>query len=142
MLKTRSKLALGAVTAAMGVTLALAPTAHASNTPWNLTHTAGDVVGAYARGSAHTYGTRNRVEVQGRLDDTKTDGKLAVFQLWAGYADGGRRHNVVRTSSGTDIDFNFASSVQWITAQECLGHYTAGHNWVWDKCAKGSKQIW
>jgi hypothetical protein len=138
----RNSVVLGAATAALGATVALAPNASASGGSWSLSHTAGDVAGAYARGSVHTYGTSNRVEVNGRLTDTKSDGKLAVIQLWAGYADGGRRHEVVRTGSSTEIDFNFASSVRWITAQECLGHYTPARHWVWDKCAKGSHQIW
>lgn len=139
------------------VCLALTPASSAATTSsartdvvaqagWTTYHTRGDVAGAHASGSAYTYGNRNRVAVTGTLKDTRTDGKLAILQLWATYADGGHRYERDITGSskrlGQDGGYTFASSVRKIELQECVGHKTASGRLVFDKCARGWHTIW
>jgi hypothetical protein len=122
---------------------AAAPAQAASG--WNVTGTAGDIVGAYAHGSAYRRGD-NRIQVTGTLTDTKADGKLAILQLWATYADGGTRYERDVTGSskalGSSGGYNFASSLRKIEVQECLGHSTASGALVFDRCAAGWYRIW
>jgi hypothetical protein len=150
-IKSRALLAMAAI--AVGVSLTLTPTAIAASAPdasaqsgWTAYHTRGDVAGANAAGSVYTYGNQNRVKVTGTIKDTKADGKLAILQLWATYADGGHRYERDITGGskalGQDGGYTFASSVRTIEVQECLGHKTASGRLVFDKCAPGWHAIW
>lgn len=146
-MNTRKRTALLLATAVLGGGLAAAgPAAAAGQTAgWTARGSASDVAGAHASGNIYQRGD-GRVQLTGTLRDTTTDGKLAVLQISAKYADGGSRYEYDVTGSSKQLGsaggYNFASAVRSIKVQECLGHKTGSGRLVLDKCGRGWKEIW
>jgi hypothetical protein len=132
--------------ACTGLSLAVvqAP-AQAATSGWNLKGTVADVVGAHAYGRAYRRGD-TRVQVNGTLIDTKKDGKLAMVQLRATYKKGAPRYERDITGSrrtlGSEGGYNFAPTVQTISARECLVHRLPSGPIHVDRCASGWWRIW
>lgn len=147
-MNARKRTALLAATAVLGSGFALAAPSSAfasAQSGWTAYKTVGDVAGANAKGhiSQHSNG---RVYLTGTLDDTKQDGKDALLQISATYANGGKRYEYDVTGSHTDLGskggYNFAESVREIKVQECLANRGENGKWHLDKCGKGWHTIW
>ncbi|WP_314175712.1 hypothetical protein [Streptomyces winkii] len=142
----RKRTALLAATAILGGGLATAaPAAASAQAGWTAHTAASDVGGVHASGNIYKRGD-DRVQLTGTLKDTKTDGKLAILQISAKYADGGSRYEYDVTGKSKQLGsaggYNFASAVRSIKVQECRGHKTGSGRLVLDKCGRGWHAIW
>lgn len=137
-MKTNTKYILALVAAPAILALATAP-AHAASDTYDLTRTAGDISGAWARGTIWQT-SDGRWHLNGQLMDTVSDGKGAALKIWAHYADDGVRPEHVWNTLGHDKDvpigeYNFASSLRYFEFQECLLVKDSNGNIGYGSCA-------
>ncbi|KRV49006.1 hypothetical protein AQ490_22075 [Wenjunlia vitaminophila] len=148
-MNARKRVALLVAGAVLGGGLAAAAPATATTASaqsgWTARGYSSDVAGAHASGKVYT---RNdgRVQLTGTLKDTRTDGKVAILQISARYADGGKRYEFDVTGSskalGSAGGYSFARSVRSIRVQECVGHKGASGKYYLDRCGSGWHEIW
>ncbi|MFF3215489.1 hypothetical protein ACFYYB_33255 [Streptomyces sp. NPDC002886] len=121
-MKSRIKYALALAVAPAILALVAGP-AQAAGGTYDVTHTGGDIAGAWAHGTFWKT-SDGRWHLNGELKDTASDGKGAALKIVAIYADNGTRYEEVKNanSSGSVVpigEYNFASSLRYIQLQEC-----------------------
>ncbi|WP_327302232.1 hypothetical protein OG730_00730 [Streptomyces sp. NBC_01298] len=140
-MKTRIKCALGLVVVPAIVALVAGP-AQAAGGTYDVTHSSGDIAGAWAHGTFWKT-SDGRWHLNGELKDTASDGKGAALKIVAIYADNGTRYEEVKNANGNQAvvnigEYNFASSLRYIQLQECtMTKNSQGVPYI-SACANGS----
>lgn len=141
-LKTKAALTLAAIPAALLLTVGPA----AAGAGYDVTHTGGDIAGAWARGNIWTT-SDGRVHLDGKLKDTSSaDKKGAALRIHAVYADGGTRDEEVWNTNGAGAEVNigaysFASSVRRIQLKECQ-LFRASNGGIYVGACAGGTDVW